>query len=167
MKRLILDLSGGVFLFSVMLYFLFQITADHLQYRHNQSWPATEGVITKSRIITDYRSSGDPPTTEKYYKLEVSYSYTVDDTTYIGDRISPSGNVSSRNHRTVEDIFVKYPPNKSLNVFYDPQNPERAILESGPLKIVWLTLSVFGLSFIISIAWIVKTIDKYRKNKTA
>jgi hypothetical protein len=63
------------------------------------------------------------------YCLNVDYEYTIDGTTYQGDKVSYSsdGTCDSSSKNSDED----YPEGKEITVYVNPSNHREAVLETG------------------------------------
>jgi hypothetical protein len=63
------------------------------------------------------------------YCLNVEYEYTIDGTTYQGDKVSYSsdGTCDSSSKNSDED----YPEGKEITVYVNPSNHREAVLENG------------------------------------
>jgi len=97
----------------------------------SKTWSTVNGTVIRSRIEKSEqrtsRSSGTSITTYSY-QPDVTYRYTVNNTTITGQRIS-WGQVTNR--EMAEDIILKYPLNKEVVVYYDPADPEQSVLVPG------------------------------------
>lgn len=83
-----------------------------------QSWPSAQGTITASDIQRSRDSDGN--TDEQ---ARVSYSYSVNGKAYQGNRIGffSIGSASQ--------LHQKYPVGKVVEVFHDPADPSKSVLE--------------------------------------
>ncbi|MHA2224169.1 MAG: DUF3592 domain-containing protein [Candidatus Hodarchaeales archaeon] len=126
---------GGIGL--VLLFFSIRY---YLQARASLTWPSVVGTIVSSLEIT---SSGSEGGTQ--YRASITYSYNVNDRTYQATRVKIGiQTFASPNYIGAQRILTKYPREKIIIVYYDPNAPENAVLEPG-LKKTWrtaLTLSV-------------------------
>lgn len=102
-------------------------------------WSSTEGFVNDVRLLHGYRSK----------KMVVSYEYEVDGQRYESDRVGFTqiyGNYYNRK------LANQYAPGMRLEVYYDPDNPAKAVLERRVLKGYWLAFGVclalllFGLT---------------------
>lgn len=111
-------------------------------------WIAAKGQVLESRI-QDNGSSLEP---------YVKYNYVVRGKTYISDRIAPNNYVVSApaSASSLERIIAPYPAGKSIDVYYDPNSPQNAVLEKtdaifGAIIIISVSLMffVFGLAMVL------------------
>lgn len=92
----------------------------------SESWPSTPGVITRSDVD---QSIDDGKT---MYAAEISYDFTVGNKSYSGNRISlTSGNSKTSSLRKVKKDLQKYPVGEKVTVYYDPELPNNAVLQTG------------------------------------
>ena len=111
--------------------------------RASQDWPSVEGEIRSSEVVSSRSSEGG-----RTYRAEVTYRYTVDGVSYTGDRIQAS-TISSSSGSRASAMHRKYPKGKSVKVFYNPERPDRALLEPGASMGAILMSSLGGLFFVM------------------
>lgn len=70
---------------------------------------------------------------------EVTYEYRVAGKTYRGKRISIGEDLGDM---AVEQRLARYPVGASVTVYYDPQQPDQAVLERNAPAVVWRTLAI-------------------------
>ncbi|MBI2441031.1 MAG: DUF3592 domain-containing protein [Lentisphaerae bacterium] len=103
-------------------------------------WPATQGRVVASSV--EYQDSDEGSGT---YHAEVMYDFSVNDTTFSGNRVA-YGDYGSSNPSHARRIVNRYPKGKSVTVYYLPGNPEECLLEPGLKGQSWF-LPGFGLLF--------------------
>lgn len=113
-----------------------------LTYAYNGSdWPKVRGTITYSQMLG--------PTGHATAKIR--YNYVVGDSTYEGQHVS-FVDVFHIGMHDIESIVRRYRKGISVWVYFDPENPQKAVLEKGirpelywtPIAaIILLTLGVF------------------------
>jgi len=128
----------------------------------SQNWPTTEGVVTDSRILTDYDSEGNVR-----HEVRISYSYVVDDVIYIGDRLSAAGNVSASNLQTAEDVLLQYGRGTAVTVAYDPRNPEHAVLQPGSQRRSWWMAAISGIIAIVGVSGLLSALRARQRDRDA
>lgn len=97
----------------------------------SQSWPTTEGVIIDSRIAGSTRIIGR--------KAFIKYDYYVDGERYISPLVSYTWKCID--YEGSIQILREFPKDKNVVVYYNPDNPENAVLKteiSG--RISWMFL---------------------------
>ena len=114
-----------------------------------RQWPSTMGTVNTSYL--ERRSSTDGGSTN--YPV-VQYSYQVGGQTYNGMKIAPGPEVGGTG---AGKVMARYPAGAQVMVFYNPQNPSDAVLETkAPAQwILWLILIVFDIALcaVIPIVW--------------
>jgi hypothetical protein len=108
----------------------------------SKEWPAVQGEIVSSYVDS---SSDEDGTT---YSADIEFQYVVDDRRLTADTVN-FGEYGSSNRNHAADIVAKYPVGKMVTVYYDPAEPETAVLEPG---VTWSSyvLLLMGLVFIIA-----------------
>ncbi len=97
-----------------------------------ESWPTTNGRVISADVqesIETRRDMNDRRRTEYTYRASVQYEYTVGERTYLGHRIKAddySGG-ADRAYRIVN----RYLAGSDVTVFYNPDDPGQAVLETG------------------------------------
>ena len=78
----------------------------------------------------------------------VKYSYVVAGKSYINDKISPV-NYLTEDENAARKAIAPYWVNAAVNVYYDPNDPSRSVLE--PKNSFWIHLfwAVFTTFFIV------------------
>jgi hypothetical protein len=113
-------------------------------------WPTTMGAVNAS-YLERRRSSNDSGSTN--YPV-VQYSYRVGGQTYQGMKIAPGPEVGGTG---AGKVVERYPAGAQVMVFYNPQNPSDAVLETkAPAQwIMWLILIIFDVALcgVIPIIW--------------
>ncbi|MBD3271553.1 MAG: DUF3592 domain-containing protein [Elusimicrobia bacterium] len=132
MKKIILGLvllAVGISLF---------LLGKHLigKAKASTQWPSTTGIIVESSVTQsrEYDSSR-----RKYYmryKPLINYEYTVDGKKYVGDKVSFGGTGTSR--ASAYNLIDKYPTRAEVTVYYDPEKPLNAVLETGVSAITYI-----------------------------
>ncbi len=101
------------------------------------SWPQARGEITTSRVIND--SSGG----SQMYRVDVQYRYFIGDTVYSGNRVADY-TYSSSDFREMQRLAARYLPRQEVKVYYEPGNPQNALLEPG-YGLVWIPFLIGGI----------------------
>ncbi|MEJ2180408.1 MAG: DUF3592 domain-containing protein [Gammaproteobacteria bacterium] len=107
--------------------------------RKTLQWPAVAGTVEESKISTESSEINDLlPHIKFCYSIEQQTFHQV--MQFPGD-ITPSQEFS----RSYVD---KYPVGASVQVYYNPEDPEKATLEPGLAKGDWLILAI-GLGMVV------------------
>ncbi len=106
-------------------------------------WPVAQGIVTSSSVGSSYNRESRSTS----FEAKVEYEFTVEGVTFEGDRIF-FGKWSSGNDSKEQEIAWHYPEGKSVNVYYNPGNPEVCLLEPGKTGKSW-SLILFGALFLL------------------
>jgi Protein of unknown function (DUF3592) len=127
------------------LYFTFVVAPKAL---NANDWPSTQGEVTQSELIERKRLNKNSDIVT-VYSAKIQYQYVVNDKTYSGTQLR----WADRNQNRIELQMVKeYPTAAITTVFYNPQNPEEAVLQKG-LSLAHILIGFFLLLSISSMAW--------------
>jgi len=108
----------GLVVLLVLTPFLVLSIRNLLLSRTSMHWPKASGKITK---IWDFGAE---------IKFKLTYEYTVDRTIYKNSKIIFS--TSSTYHKHLAREFEKaYVENQQVDVYYNPEKPKQAVLETG------------------------------------
>jgi hypothetical protein len=122
-----LVLFGGT---SLLLILIGLINADKADVTHE--WPIAQGVVTQSsmrvhRSHHTHRHGGIH--THRSYEPIVEYHYTVNGVSHTSTRI---GYGAYRfNQAQCQEFLSQYPAGAMIQVYYDPKDPQAAVLETG------------------------------------
>jgi Protein of unknown function (DUF3592) len=105
-------------------------------------WIATSGKVLESRIL-DHGSSLEP---------YVKFSYAVRGETYIADRISPNPHVVSKpaSEWSLKRSIAQYVVGKPVKVYFNPENPQEAVLKKNDSILANIIIAAVSLAFIIA-----------------
>ncbi|MGB2897365.1 MAG: DUF3592 domain-containing protein [Anaerolineales bacterium] len=115
----------------------------------SRNWLTTEGEITDSGIEA-HQSMDDDGDIRTTYGASIQYTYRVSGQEIQGTRRSFS-EMRTSSRRRAEGILARYPQGSSVTVYYHPDDPSLAVLETGvqwftyAAAIVVLGLLVFGI----------------------
>ncbi|MDB6018417.1 MAG: hypothetical protein JWR19_2906 [Pedosphaera sp.] len=113
----------------------------------SKNWSRTDGVISFAHTIEhpDLDSGS-------VYGVESSYDYKVAGIDYTGTRVRFGMFESSIAH--AQTFVDRYPPGKTVAVFYSPTDPANSVLEPGIFGGTWIPLVVGGMFLIFGIGLI-------------
>src|SRR5436190_6336506 len=104
--------------------FIFIGVRGNYRDRPSLKWPVTTGTVLQSEWL--YHSGKN-----SYYDVNFAYSYIVDDHRYIGHKIRLWNSRFSGEGATVKAFVADYHVRAQVDVHYDPQHPENAVLFPG------------------------------------
>ncbi|MCW8963467.1 MAG: DUF3592 domain-containing protein [Gammaproteobacteria bacterium] len=97
-----------------------------------ETWPASSGVITASKIDTEthaYRSASNKLESSISYTPVLVYDYQVDGKMFTGTVIYKS--FAHALEFIAEGYIEQYAVGSAVTVYYNPDDPEDAVLEPG------------------------------------
>lgn len=125
--------------FSVATYFIFQEVKKE---KATLEWPTVIGKITHSQVASEYSRDSDGRTTKMYYP-NIKYDYTVNGVDYKGDKHQLK-QVKSSPDTFAREAVSEFPVNKTVPVYYSPDDASLAVLSPGVSFLTKIFLFVFG-----------------------
>lgn len=143
-------IGGGVcFLFFLIGIFIMRAAIDNRKKaEESTSWPSAQGTITKVWVETQRHEDDDGSVTITHFP-RWEYEFAVSGTTYANQNIKYGGTGGSHNELDAQERLNQYPLNSQVQVFYNPVNPEEAVLEPGTQGTMALIYFGGGLAFIM------------------
>ncbi len=123
--------------------------------RNSIYWPAVQGQIIESAVEDKFDGH---PERNSDFRPYVKYQYMVDNQSHVSEQYAFKQISMSR--KAVQSLIQEnYLPNKPVTVYFNPKDPEQAVLEPGfeTKKIVFMTLRY--LAFSISLLFLIKIIS--------
>ncbi len=136
-EKIISLIFVGVGLFLLFIYF-----RNLIRVRASEGWPASQGIVVASWIRESHSTDDDGSTSTSYYP-EVNYTYSVMGTEYQSDKITFGLKTGGSRGKALK-VIAKYVEGNPVTVYYDPDNPQLAVLERSVSKI----LPVYGIIMI-------------------
>ena len=155
-KLILAGLAAGIVLFALTL-------PRYYREMGSAAWPATSGTIMETNLVRAYG-----PKHFEGYMPGLQYVYQVDGRTYVGSRIDFHMQDHIYAKGFAEAWLFKYPPGKSVRVYYNPKDPSITILEPG-IKPEQRWLFYLGVTYIIgmSVAFVAVAYDLRQKGALA
>jgi hypothetical protein len=129
-----------------------------IQVHHAAAWPSTRGRIVKSTLRAQHRRhQGD--VTQASNVADVEYEFTLGNRVFRGTRIGIGEIAGAR----LAETLNHYSLGATVPVYYDPKNPENALLERDPpVPVGWLyaiaaAIFLVGLA-VLALFWNLSTI---------
>ena len=151
-------IGGGVcFLFFLIgIFLIINGIRNRKKAEESTSWPSVEGTITRAWVETHEHEDDDGSKTITHFP-RWEYEYIVSGSTYTSENISFGGIAGSRHEFDAREGLKQYPLNSEVQVFYNPSNPEEAILvpgTQGTMKTVIIggVLALIMLGIIVGLA---------------
>lgn len=108
------------------------------------TWPTVTGVVTISELG---KHVGNERATSTTYRADISYDYVANDRSYVNGAIN-FATVNSSDPAAARRLLKRYPVGKQVTVYYNPAEPQEAVLEPGPAAGSWF-LPLFGGGFVV------------------
>lgn len=135
-------------LFLVVGLILLAIGARQLyQGEQSKDWPTVQGKIAVAELGKRVDRDSDNSTVSTTYSADISYDYIVDDVAYVNGDLH-FGSVSSSDPSYARRLLQRYPVGKVVTVYYNPAQPQQAVLEPGIAGVTWI-LPAIGLIFAV------------------
>lgn len=126
-------ICGGL---GIFIFFIVGVVALFLGFRNRRkgtesnNWPAAGGTIIRT-WVSESTSTDEDGFESTTYKPNVEYQYQLGANTYTSKKISFGATRSYSRHRKAEEELAAYPVNGRVQVFYNPEKPEEAVLVRG------------------------------------
>jgi len=104
--------------------------------RESGSWPNVQGTITSSDVSKRITRDSNHRKRTTYYP-KVGFQYQVDGRRYASSRIAFGTGDTGGSAKWARKVVNKYPVGKTVTVYYNPQDPQYGVLESG---ITWRSI---------------------------
>lgn len=123
-------------------------------------WSRTPGQVEYSTV--QVKNPGPDNDIQKYFAY-VRYAYQVGGATLHNDEVWLNSKHQAKTYDQAELIAERYFPGRKVMVFFDPRNPERAVLEPGfhagayvdAFRSAWMFALLPGLVLLMLLfAWI-------------
>ncbi|MBI3409479.1 MAG: DUF3592 domain-containing protein [Planctomycetes bacterium] len=109
-------------------------------------WLPADGMIVTSRVVSRGTESVRGADTEIARTPLVEYEYQANGKSFRGDRIMIGG---ANSESELESVLGQYPLGAKVIVYYNPADPQQAVLERFPARRLWgcgvLMLFPFGV----------------------
>ena len=137
-----------------ILFILIGINTIYQAYK-SSSWPSVQGKIISSEIKSHSSTYTDTTTNrtknETVYDAQINYRYVVNGITYSNDDVKVGGTIKTNTSVWARKLLDKYPREKVVNVYYNPEDPFQSVLEKGFHLSTWAFLAVGLAIFIFAI----------------
>lgn len=127
----------------------------YLRWQAAQNWIAIEATISQISVI---RETGDGPSS---LLIRCSYEYSFNQRTYVGHRVSISGQSLEDGQGGVDvadELAKAYESHTPVTIWVNPENPEDStILRNWEWRIP--LLSVFGIICVV-LSWLIPVVRR-------
>lgn len=139
-------------------------TADMELAKESVEWPFIEGRVVSSEVVRKTSRDSDGHTSTTYH-AEISYEYTVGGTGHYGDKVS-FGDYGSSSRSHAAGIVGRYPEGKQVLVYYKPDKPSIAVLETGVKGGTWIMPIIGSIFGIVGVVIFMKLPAVFKKKET-
>jgi hypothetical protein len=142
-------IGGAIFIFFAL---------PPLQYSStSKSWPSVPGTITKSEVQV-FKRDGNT-----HYQPDIAYSYTVEGKKYTAYKITVGDGSLDNNVSKAKRLQAEYPVDKEVEVFYDPDLPESAVLQPGTKSGDLMLAGISALFFFVGLLAVYQGVKAKRR----
>jgi hypothetical protein len=128
------DIVISLFIIAIPILIAGLILRKATQLRHAASWPSTRAHIVKSAPRAVHRRPAGE-VTQVANVPDIEYEFSLGDHTVRGTRIG-LGEVYD-----TEEALNRYPVGATVPVYYDPKDPQQAVLQRDPpARLIWFYL---------------------------
>ena len=128
----------------------------------SRNWPTVTGVVTTSALKLDFQKPGH----RAYYRAFVCYSYNVGGIPRGNTTITFADAVPTfPKEEGLKWLAEKYPVGKQVQVFYDPANPDMAVLEPGAEDLMLMAFALMGMGIVLCV--LVRVLQQRAKERLA
>jgi hypothetical protein len=151
------DLSGDWFTYALLVvvavtaYSVVRTILQMRAARASEQWPSAEGVVIDS-TMEEARGEGG----EELYRPKVVYRYVALGREHLGDTLTIGG-AGADKWEAVRATLDRYGAGSTVLVRYDPEHPDRAILEKTDTRGLLLVLGVEWLIIVIGVLMLIRT----------
>lgn len=146
----------SVFSFFLLLltgFFIFSVIGD-IKAIQTKSWPTTDGTVISSSVKRGSSSKGSSK-----YLPDITYAYVCNGEEYSSNKYSSTAARGSS--FWAKDVTSKYPPNASVKVYYNPNNPKSSVLKTGLTSDnYWMTIISLFFIIVVLLAFIKQLKDR-------
>ncbi len=123
-------------LFGVVAWLLVPGVRQFRQARASRAWPSTPGKIISASVVdiapVSVDMDGDRQGSRPSYRPVIEYAYDVDGKGYRANhRVFGDESIAYASENKAQAAIADYSPERAVQVYYDPANPETAVLLPG------------------------------------
>ena len=128
---------------------LVKLVKNFSKARHSKNWLSTSGKIIRSELDAQTRADENGYETTTYI-ANVIFQYVVNDSTFEGDCINFDYGIRTSNKHLEKLVVEQYPVGRQVRVYYDPDDPQQAVLEKRVDR-VFTTILVSSVFILIGV----------------
>ena len=132
----------------------------------SENWDKGTATITSSEIEKTESRSKDAQgftRTSTSFSVRVTYAYTVEGSNYEGNTVG-FGTMSHNERSDAQEELKSYPKGKTIEVYYDPENPSDSVIKKGVFWPMYIMISI-NIIILIGSIWASFALPKYLKRR--
>jgi hypothetical protein len=127
-------------------YLIFASIRGKRKAQASQNWPAVTGRVLTARLQHSTTSDAEGDMTTSYYP-QVEYEYVAQGQTFRGNKIAFGPQKTHNNQARAQVALDSYLPGMDIPVYYNPLQPQEAVLEkSAPAGTIGLIIGIVLLA---------------------
>lgn len=138
--------AGVIFIFGIIL--LLHFLYLHITSSKTKNWKHVKGKILISNIDNINYTGEDA---DLSYKAKVKYQYNLNGKNYLSKKIFYGDYIRSNMSYRAKKVIKKYGKDEIVTVYYNPDNPEESVLETGINPVIYKILYVSLCLILLSI----------------
>ena len=120
---------------------------NYLEARESSSWPSVQGRVLSKQVKSSTFRDNNGRTSDSY-RPQIEYTYVVDGKTYQGSTLRIPSRPYGRSNKAQEAI-AEFSLKKPCTVYFDPEDPNKSVLQPGVYFLNVAGLALFGLGFTV------------------
>ena len=145
----IIFLALGVIFGGLGLIFLILGIRSRKKAQASLQWPVAQGSVISSTVVQHQDYDEDDHRTSTSYEPQVQYRFSVGGQEFLGKKIAFGANRFDM--RRAQGMADQYPSGSAVNVHYNPDNPNEAVLQTKAaggtvFMVVGIVFLVIGLA---------------------
>ena len=140
-------------LISFGIYFIFNAESS-------SNWVKTSAKVTSNQVVSTYNQRGGV-SKSRLYAVKIQYQYTFNEKIYNNNMISFGNGVTLKSNFKTRDIALQwlndseFTRNKSIEVYVNPENPNKSVVYNGLNFITYVPL-IIGILFLSLVLFTLK-----------
>ncbi|MDR0232143.1 MAG: DUF3592 domain-containing protein [Dysgonamonadaceae bacterium] len=117
--------------------------------KRTKKWEITKGEIISSKIQESLDFGAG-------YRAVIRYKYTIEEKEYLSNRIFYGDSIQKNSPKSAKTLVNKYINGEKVTVYYNPQYPNKSVLETGVHAVIYRALIAGILLLLLSIVILTK-----------
>jgi hypothetical protein len=130
--------------------FIVHFTYIFILSKRSKKWKITDGEIISSKMQESNFDDG------AIYKAVIQYKYTIGEKEYFSNRMFYGDYIGKNFSKSIQTLVSKYTKGTTVLVYYNPQHPNKSVLEPGIHLVIYRELLAGILLLLLSIVILTK-----------